>query len=109
MGRGNPRPSRSAVNRNIACGKYGIDQMLFRSVCPNVPNVSKSEDFARLFITGVQTHVSAQDAKLENYKERLIMYREQLKMKDDMIELLKQQSQVKPSAPPAPMDEGETI
>lgn len=90
----------------VACAEYGIDKQLYDRVCAKGPQRANAAGFARMYISGLHRLVSAQDAKLENYKERLKMYREQLKMKDDMIELLKQSHQQKNPPPSAPPPEG---
>lgn len=93
----------------IACSEYGIDRRLYNRVCGKGQQRANSAGFARMYISGLHRLVSVQDTKLENYKERLNMYREQLKMKDDMIELLKNQNMPPPSAPQhvQPVDTGE--
>lgn len=89
-----------------ACSTYGINKRLFQRVCPG-KHCANAAGFARIYISGLHGLVSKQDARLDMYTEKVKMLKEQLKMKDEMIALLKQRPTPSPSAPPK--EEGETI
>lgn len=76
---------------DIACETYGIDSRLYTRVCGKGQHRANASGFARMYISGLHRLVSKQDAKLESYQEQINMLKEQLKMKDEMIGLLKQQ------------------
>jgi len=83
-----------------ACQVFGINKKLFSRVCPG-SHKANAEGFARMYISGLHRLIGEQDAIIRVNSQKVEMLKEQLRMKDEMIALLRERSAPKPSAPPA--------
>lgn len=90
---------------HIAIETYGIDNALFRKVCPGRYEANAA-GFARIYIAGLQRYTAQLETKLAAELEKRAVIEQRLKDKDEMIELLKRGNYhpITPSAPP----QGET-
>jgi hypothetical protein len=73
-----------------ACQEYGISSSMFHRACPG-KHKATNQEFARIYITGLQSLVSKLDGDIITEKTKVTMLKEQMLMKDEMIEMLRDQ------------------